>query len=86
MKQSHRADMISELACVDYVVVFGGLTVRNVIRTIRPDVHAKGGDYTEDSVPEGDDVRSYGGKVKIAGGGKVDSTTLLIQRVHKLKK
>lgn len=85
MRQSDRVALISALSCVDYIVVFGGRTVSTVLRALRPDVHAKGSDYTPETVPEKDVVREYGGRVAIVGGPRVESTTRLIRRVQRLK-
>lgn len=76
-----RAEIVAALACVDGVVVFDDRDVRGIIGALRPDVHAKGSDYTVDTVPEGDLVRSYGGRVAICGDPKDHATTELIQRL-----
>lgn len=76
-----RAEMIASMACVDYVLVFDDLTVDGILQALQPDIHAKGTDYTEESVPERDTVRSYGGKVVIAGDPKDHSTRDLIQTI-----
>lgn len=78
-----RAEMVSALRCVDYVTVFPEPTVTELIRAIRPDFHAKGTDYTEDSVPEKDIVAECGGRVAIVGDPKDHSSTELIERVGK---
>lgn len=72
---AERAELVAGLACVDWVLVFASATVVPIIETLRPDVHAKGTDYTEDSVPEGEHVRAYGGVVKIVGDAKNHGTT-----------
>ena len=79
--ENERAEMVSALRCVDYVTVFPERTVTELIRAIRPDFHAKGTDYTEDSVPEKDIVAECGGKVAIVGDPKDHSSTELIERV-----
>src|ERR1700735_3442730 len=66
MPEEERAEIVAALADVDAVVVFPELDVRALIREIRPDIQAKGTDYTVDSVPERDAVAEYGG-----GGGGV---------------
>src|SRR5687768_9450659 len=60
---AERAELVAALACVDHVVVFDEPDVRAVIRALRPDVHAKGTDYSETSVPERDEVERCGGRV-----------------------
>ena len=76
-----RAEMIASMACVDYVLLFDDLTVDGILNELRPDIHAKGTDYSEESVPEKDTVLSYGGKVAIAGDPKDHSTRDLIQTI-----
>jgi rfaE bifunctional protein nucleotidyltransferase chain/domain len=76
-----RARLVSALECVDYVVAFSGPDVGHVIERLRPAVQAKGSDYTEESVPEGNHVRSYGGTVIITGGPKDHSTRDILSRV-----
>src|SRR6202011_3821851 len=68
--ENERAELVAGLTPVDYVTIFHERTVEALLRLIRPDVHAKGTDYTEESVPERDVVRSYGGRVVIAGDPK----------------
>ena len=75
-----RAEVLAALADVDAVVVFGGLDVRELIRLLRPDVHAKGTDYTVDNVPERDVVIECGGRVAIVGDPKDHSTTEMLRR------
>ena len=79
--QAERAELVAALRGVDHVIVFSDATVCEVIRALRPAVHAKGTDYTEDSVPEGDLVRSLGGVVAIVGDPKDHSTSELIERL-----
>src|SRR5271155_5489737 len=74
-----RAEIIAALADVDAVVIFSELDVRALIREIRPDVQAKGTDYTVDSIPERDAVVEYGGRVAIVGDPKDHSTSELIR-------
>lgn len=76
-----RAEMLASLTCVDYVLLFDDLTVDGILKELKPDIHAKGTDYTEESVPERDTVRSYGGKVVIAGDPKDHSTRDLIKTI-----
>jgi rfaE bifunctional protein nucleotidyltransferase chain/domain len=75
-----RAEILAALADVDAVILFDGLDVREVIRHLRPDVHAKGTDYTADTVPERDEVLACGGRVAIVGDPKDHSTTELLRR------
>src|SRR5258708_9207001 len=61
--QDQRAEIVSALAAVDFVTIFDEPTVAELLLELKPDIHAKGTDYTEDTVPEGDVVRSYRGAV-----------------------
>jgi D-glycero-beta-D-manno-heptose 1-phosphate adenylyltransferase len=80
-----RAEIISSLDCVDYVILFGEPTVENLLRTLKPHIHAKGTDYTEDNVPERDIVASYGGRVAIVGDPKDHSTRDIIKTIKNLQ-
>ena len=79
MPADDRAEIVAALADVDAVVIFPELDVRAIIREIRPDVQAKGTDYTADSVPERDAVGEYGGRVEIVGDAKDHSTSEIIR-------
>jgi bifunctional ADP-heptose synthase (sugar kinase/adenylyltransferase) len=79
MPAEERAEIIAALADVDAVVIFSELDVRALIREIRPDIQAKGTDYTVDSVPERDAVMEYGGRVAIVGDAKDHSTSEIIR-------
>lgn len=79
MPQDERAEIVAALADVDAVVIFPELDVRAIIREIRPDIQAKGTDYTPDSVPERDAVAECGGRVAIVGDPKDHSTSEIIR-------
>ena len=81
MPAAERAEIIAGLSDVDAVVIFDEPDVRALIREIRPDVHAKGTDYTRDNVPERDEVLAYGGRVEIVGDTKDHSTTDFLRRL-----
>lgn len=84
--ERERAELIAGLRAVDFVTIFTEPNVETLLRAVRPDIHAKGTDYTEDSVPERDVVRSFGGRVAIVGDPKDHSTSELIsQLIHKDK-
>jgi len=83
LAQDERAELVASLDAVDYVTVFNEPTVEQLLLTLKPDVHAKGTDYTEDTVPERDVVRSYGGTVAIVGDPKDHSTSSLLTRLRK---
>jgi D-glycero-beta-D-manno-heptose 1-phosphate adenylyltransferase len=78
MPEDERAEIVAALADVDAVVIFPERDVRAIIREIRPDVQAKGTDYTADSVPERDVVVECGGRVEIVGDAKDHSTSEII--------
>jgi D-glycero-beta-D-manno-heptose 1-phosphate adenylyltransferase len=75
-----RAEILAALTDVDAVVVFDAPDVRDLIRLIRPDIHAKGTDYTAENVPERDVVIACGGHVAIVGDPKDHSTTEMLKR------
>ncbi len=79
MPGHERAEIIAALAAVDAVVIFPELDVRAIIREIHPDIHAKGTDYTTDSVPERGTLAEYGGRVAIVGDSKDHSTSEIIR-------
>ncbi len=79
MPENERAEIVAALADVDAVVIFPERDVRAIICEIRPDVQAKGTDYTADSVPERDTVAEYGGRVEIVGDPKDHSTSEIIR-------
>ncbi|MEP6787463.1 MAG: adenylyltransferase/cytidyltransferase family protein [Acidobacteriota bacterium] len=76
--ENERAELVSALRFVDFVTIFDEPTVGGLIKTLRPDFHAKGTDYSTDTVPERDIVRECGGKVAIVGDPKDHSSTELI--------
>ena len=78
---AERAEIVAALESVTYVTIFEEPTVEQLLLTLKPDIHAKGTDYTTESVPERDVVRSYGGQVAIVGDPKDHSTTEIIARV-----
>lgn len=79
MPAEERAEILAALADVDAVVIFPERDVRALIREIRPDVHAKGTDYTTETVPERDVVLEYGGRVEIVGDPKDHSASEIIR-------
>jgi D-glycero-beta-D-manno-heptose 1-phosphate adenylyltransferase len=74
-----RAEILASLSDVDAVVIFPEKDVRAIIREISPDFHAKGTDYTEESVPERNEVEARGGRVVIVGDPKNHSATEIIR-------
>ena len=81
--EEERAEIVSALRCVDAVVVFDEETPAALLAELKPDVHAKGTDYTPQSVPERDVVAAYGGRTAIVGDPKDHATTDLIARIRK---
>jgi rfaE bifunctional protein nucleotidyltransferase chain/domain len=77
-----RAELVAALRGVDYVTIFNEPTVDALLRLLKPDVHCKGTDYTVDTVPERDTVRSYGGRIAIVGDPKDHSTRDLLKRIE----
>ena len=81
MPASERAEIVAALEPVTYVTIFNEPTVTELLLALKPDVHAKGTDYTTDTVPERDVVRSYGGEVAIVGDPKDHSTSAIIAQL-----
>ena len=79
MPVDERAEILASLSDVDAVVIFPEKDVRAIIREIRPNFHAKGTDYTDESVPEQDEVEACGGRVVIVGDPKNHSATEIIR-------
>ena len=85
MPAVERVELLAALRCVDHVVVFEEDTADRLVALLRPDVHAKGTDYTEASVPEAASVRAVGGRVAIVGDPKDHATRDLIARIRTLR-
>jgi rfaE bifunctional protein nucleotidyltransferase chain/domain len=81
LPQDQRAELVSSLAAVDLVTIFDEPTVTELLLALKPDIHAKGTDYSEETVPERDVVRSFGGRVAIVGDPKDHSSTEIIEKV-----
>ncbi len=79
MPENERGEIVAALADVDAVVIFSEPDVRALVREIRPDIQAKGTDYTAESVPERDAVVECGGRVEIVGDAKDHSTSGIIR-------
>jgi rfaE bifunctional protein nucleotidyltransferase chain/domain len=82
MPESERAEIISALECVDYVLVFHDSTVDRLLLRLKPDVHAKGTDYSQESVPERKTVLGYGGRIAIVGDPKNHSTRDYLDKIR----
>jgi rfaE bifunctional protein nucleotidyltransferase chain/domain len=83
LPEAERAEIVAALACVDAVTIFDEDTPASLIAAIRPDVHAKGTDYTAEEVPERSVVASYGGRTAIVGDSKSHATTDLVDRIRR---
>ncbi len=83
MPADERAEILSAIADVDAIVVFPEPDVRALVREIRPDIQAKGTDYTAQSVPERDTVTECGGRVEIVGDPKDHSATEIIRKMER---
>ena len=79
--EQDRALLVAALHVVDWVVVFTEDTVDKLLLALKPDVHCKGTDYTEETVPERETVRSYGGRVAIVGDPKDHNTSTFLARL-----
>lgn len=83
--EADRMEVLAAIRWVDYVVKFDEPTADDVIRTIQPDIVAKGTDYTEETVPERETIEEYGGAIAICGDEKDHATSKLITRIRRLK-
>jgi rfaE bifunctional protein nucleotidyltransferase chain/domain len=81
MPAVERVELLGALRAVDHVVVFDEDTADRLVSLVRPDVHAKGTDYTEQSVPERDTVEALGARIAIAGDPKTHSTKDVIATI-----
>ena len=82
LPEAVRAELVAAIRCVSYVTVFPEPTVTELLLLLRPDVHCKGTDYSVDTVPERETVRSYGGRIAIVGDAKDHSTRDLLARIR----
>jgi rfaE bifunctional protein nucleotidyltransferase chain/domain len=79
--QAERIEIVAALACVDAAVLFDEDSPAALLARLQPEVHAKGTDYTADSVPEREVVKGYGGRTAIVGDPKDHATTDLIETI-----
>ena len=80
--QSDRAEVLSCLNPVDYVIIFEENTPSDILGEIQPHIHVKGGDYTEESLPEASIIKKSGGKIKFIPLVEGRSTTNIIKRIN----
>jgi len=83
VRENERAIVISALECVDYVIIFDQNSPIDIIKKLQPDIYAKGGDYTIDTInqPERRAVESYGGDIVLLPGVAGNSTTAVINKI-----
>jgi rfaE bifunctional protein nucleotidyltransferase chain/domain len=79
---AERAEIVAGLRCVDFVTAFSEPTLEGTLRELQPDVHAKGTDYTRESVPEADIDRELGIEIVICGDAKSHSSSALLRRLE----
>ena len=84
LPERERAELVAALGCVDLVVLFDEPDAVELLTALRPDLHVKGTDYSEESVPERELVARLGGRTAIAGDAKDHSTTDLVARIREL--
>ena len=80
--EEERVELLCAFDMVDYVTVFDDETADAVLEKLRPDIHAKGTDYTPENVPERETVLGYGGEVAIVGDPKDHSTKSIVDRIQ----
>lgn len=80
--ERERAELVAGLRCVDAVTIFAESSAERLLRTLLPDVHCKGTDYTTDSVPEAEVARELGIRVAIVGDPKRHATREIIRRLR----
>ena len=83
LDENARLQLVAALRSVDYVVLFAEPNVEALLNELRPDVHAKGTDYTADSVPERAVAEQLGIRVAIVGDPKLHSTSELLDSIRK---
>lgn len=81
---AERAELLAGLSCVDLVIIFDSLTADETILALKPDICAKGTDYTPETVPERNSILSYGGKIAITGDAKNHATRNIIADIKTL--
>jgi rfaE bifunctional protein nucleotidyltransferase chain/domain len=81
VREDERAEIVASIQYVDAVIIFDEPTAEKVLKELRPHIHAKGTDYTKETVPEKEVVKSYNGKIAIVGDKKTHSTKKLIRKI-----
>lgn len=80
--EADRAELVAGLGCVDYVVLFEEDTPVNLLEELRPDIHVKGAQYTEDTLPEAATLRRIGTEIRFAPMVENRSTTDVIETIR----
>lgn len=80
--ENDRAELLSALKCVDYVVLFDEDSPKNLLDEIKPDVYTKGADYTMETLPEADIMRKNGTRVEFIKFVEGKSTTNVIRKMQ----
>ena len=81
--ERERAELVAGFGCVDLVTIFPELTAESILRAVRPDVHCKGTDYTEATVPEAAVAQELKIRIAIVGDSKRHATRDIITRLAK---
>jgi rfaE bifunctional protein nucleotidyltransferase chain/domain len=84
LPQKDRAEILTAFPFVDYVTIFSEPNVEKILLALQPAYHVKGSDYTEETVPERNAVKKYGGRVAIVGGPKIRNTSQIIREIAAL--
>ncbi len=85
MPEAERIEILETLECIDYITLFSDESLDRLLLILKPHIHAKGTDYTKETVPERETVISYGGKIAIVGDAKSHSTTKLMSHIAKIQ-
>ena len=80
--EDERLEVLAALECVDVLTLFSEPTVDSLLLKLKPHIHAKGTDYTKESVPERETVLSYGGEIAIVGDAKDHASSSIISRIR----
>jgi rfaE bifunctional protein nucleotidyltransferase chain/domain len=86
MPLAERMEIVAAFECVDFVTAFDGMRCSELLLLLKPDVHAKGTDYTAENVPERATVLGYGGRIAIVGDPKNHNSSEFIRRLGSEKK
>jgi rfaE bifunctional protein nucleotidyltransferase chain/domain len=81
VSQLQRAEVLAALKSVDAVVIFNQPTATQLIETLQPEIYAKGGDYTVETLPEAPAVKAYGGEIRLIQIEIPTSTTEIVNRI-----